>query len=783
MNIVKVVSGSVNSVSSHIKIAPQEVNNTISKASEALADMMPNFVEKFSKNSNFHKYSEVLQQRILKFKEACWIASKTKNNENLFTQNDTYLNLLINSSDDEKIVRSVIKDFKTFNAYKQTFNSIFNAMKKSVSYNVQDRNSTYSNLAIMRIFNPKSFKALCKSKGMDEIAAGRLHLSYLKDVRPMDKIDDNFFYKLFENIEKTTNKRLADAGLDVEAVNRYIKLNDEKICLNPKELESFLSRLESINNPELANKILNKFEMTPDFMKYNKSYFIKIIEAAKESPQEIEKALKIKQTSPYGIMYTIDILKNSECNKITDDIFNFYLDFEKTHPEHCNAITLEGINKLLTFENSDIRLLKNLFAFAGKKNFELNISDILYKLNNDNIDFLKKSIAIGNLDKRFLFKFCNLDLKNFKNCPEELDKIYENTYLPFIEMFSKCSNIKGEIEFLATRLTRMKLSNPEEFQKLENTRILNLIKENKINPRTLYSYSECAEFTPKILDDIQKLINGENIIKKFESTKDILKKTTAGDVISVKNKLYINNNGRLEPWNMTEEKFNELFPLVDRFSTKQGYDDCYLVTVLNSLYQNPRTRGKYYKMFEQKGNDIIVTIPAYKDFGGGIIFPNGEIQLTQKSARAAKHLQLIEQAYGRTALRKDQTYKVPNYENPLTTTNIDYLHERICGGYEPDVINDFLPEEKLHREVFSQVIQDKNKIENILNNLGQNQRYMINTNHLFQENLGHATSISSYDSKTGTATIIDPEKPAVQRKIQLNDLLENIFDLIVTRFK
>ena len=60
---------------------------------------------------------------------------------------------------------------------------------------------------------------------------------------------------------------------------------------------------------------------------------------------------------------------------------------------------------------------------------------------------------------------------------------------------------------------------------------------------------------------------------------------------------------------------------------------------------------------------------------------------------------------------------------------------------------------------------------------------MINTNHLFQENLGHATSISSYDSKTGTATIIDPEKPAVQRKIQLNDLLENIFDLIVTRFK
>ena len=57
MNIVKVVSGSVNSVSSHIKIAPQEVNNTISKASEALADMMPNFVEKFSKNSNFHKYS------------------------------------------------------------------------------------------------------------------------------------------------------------------------------------------------------------------------------------------------------------------------------------------------------------------------------------------------------------------------------------------------------------------------------------------------------------------------------------------------------------------------------------------------------------------------------------------------------------------------------------------------------------------------------------------------------------------------------------------------------
>ena len=82
--------------------------------------------------------------------------------------------------------------------------------------------------------------------------------------------------------------------------------------------------------------------------------------------------------------------------------------------------------------------------------------------------------------------------------------------------------------------------------------------------------------------------------------------------------------------------------------------DCYFISVLKSLYQNPKTRGAYYKMFEQKGNDICVTIPAYKGYKGEIRFKDGKIDFSAGSARAAKHVLMLERTYARTALRDDR---------------------------------------------------------------------------------------------------------------------------------
>lgn len=322
-----------------------------------------------------------------------------------------------------------------------------------------------------------------------------------------------------------------------------------------------------------------------------------------------------------------------------------------------------------------------------------------------------------------------------------------------------------------------RLNNPEQYQKLVDSKILDLVKEKKISPRILANLHK--NFTPEVYSDVQKLLNGESLIKKFDSTKDILRKTTAGDVISVNGKMYINNDGKLEPWKMNEEKFNELFPLVDRFSTRQGKDDCYFITVLNSLYQNPKTRGNYYKMFEQKGDDILVTIPAYKDYLGTVKFPKGEIKIdaTCNNADAAKNVQMLERAYSRTAVRTSEN--TPIGQNPITTEDLNYLQNRIESGHIKNVFRELYPSAAQNPQ---KVIIDKAQITSALENYSQNPRYIITHGYLPEgRQTGHANSIKSYDPKTQTVTLTDPEEAGVQHTQSLKDFLSTAWSIVVSR--
>ena len=243
--------------------------------------------------------------------------------------------------------------------------------------------------------------------------------------------------------------------------------------------------------------------------------------------------------------------------------------------------------------------------------------------------------------------------------------------------------------------------------------------------------------------------------------------------------MYINNDGKLEPWKMTEEKFNELFPLVDRFSTRQGKDDCYFITVLNSLYQNPKTRGNYYKMFEQKGDDILVTIPAYKDYLGTVKFPKGEIKIdaTCNNADAAKNVQMLERAYSRTAVRTSEN--TPIGQNPITTEDLNYLQNRIESGHTKNVFRELYPSAAQNPQ---KVIIDKAQITSALENYSQNPRYIITHGYLPEDRqIGHANSIKSYDPKTQTVTLTDPEEAGVQHTQSLKDFLSTAWSIVVSR--
>ena len=183
-------------------------------------------------------------------------------------------------------------------------------------------------------------------------------------------------------------------------------------------------------------------------------------------------------------------------------------------------------------------------------------------------------------------------------------------------------------------------------------------------------------------------------------------------------------------------------------------------------------------MFEQKGDDICVTIPAYKDYCGEVRFPNGQIKVQDFHAQAAKNVQMLEQAYGRTALRTPQQVKSQEILNPLTTDNLEFIQDRIKSGFLNSAMRELLPKNALIR-----FYNDKNRIKDILKDFANDKRTIIQEGSLLRAggNVGHARTVAGYNPLTKTVTLIDPNQTAVEETVPLDEFMEKLCSIIVAR--
>lgn len=757
--------------------APLKVASaTAAKAAAPVLEDGAKFVARLEKdlapNFPFRTYSAETKKKIAEIFDKLNEDVVVKSNANL--RKDINLKLtLITTSCDEKTALALLKDDKSFKRFFNAYNVLSQKLGNKV-LSKGDRLSVLTNLTAMAATNKKSFDALWLSKGMDEIAAGRLSLSYLKDVKATDNIDADFFYKLFEKIEKQTNERLLKSGLDVDAVNKYIKLSDDKVCKDTEFINKFITQLEDIKNPELANRLLKKFQMDEGFIQYADKSFRQILDLAQIHPQAVEKALKLKNDNPFGLVNTIDTIKCSDTYKVSDELFETFAKVQKAHPNAFSPLAFKDMNKFLNQPEIDEKLVRQIFENIDEIKRVSDVDSLFIYGNKYNLELLKKCLEKGKFTGEDFYKYYLLGTNQGKLSEEVASKLYKEIYKPMFEV------LDGESKRYAERLVDLKINKPEFYDKLEDLGILKLIKERKINPRIIDDLKN-GGMKPEVMADIQKLLKGETLIKRFNSTKDILRQTQSGDVASVNGKLYINNKGKLEPWEMSEESFNKLFPLVDRFTTQQGgIGDCYLLTTLDSLYRNPRTRGEYYKMFVEKGDDICVTIPAYKDYLGEVRFPKGEFNSWWKHSNSALNVQMLERTYARTALRNARSVKAGGTTNPITTNDMSDLYERISGGLERDVIRDILPDKKDVSIRYFNEFTKKDKIKDILTNYAANPRYIIE--HGYKTGTGfHGVNIESYDPVNEIVTIINPWRTGVQYKVPLKDFLDNFKDLTVVR--
>lgn len=780
VNIAKILNISnsfknVTSVTVPLKPAVSSTGNVINFVEKASRNKVP---VKFSEKALLYSYPEKFQNEL---RQAC-----QKFSDNVDDSSLSFLKNLLEVNPHYKYVNKLVNNPKDFEQYILAKTALNRTFVPEIKGRIPEK--IRQNLAIMKVYNPENYKDFVNSKGFKEILKHKLDVVYLKDITPSTKVDDKFFYDLFDELEKNTNLRLNKIkGLDLELAQKYVKSFDGDICKDYSFLDKFLKDLEQKREPELLNKILKTFEYE---LETSGKQIKEVINHFDQHPKLASKILEMKGMNSYDANFILNCLTDKS-KVISDEMLDYIIKYQQKNPKLLRPYMIGGIDRFLRVTNKDEKLLKSVLSLVEEKK-NVNLADLIYSTTPNNLAYLKENVKQGNLGEEFLVKMQIMQTKEkFKDIQNWsiADKIYQETYLPFKNLGITSKHFSSED--IATLLSEMRGSNPEQYKKLEELGILNLIKDKKINPRIILGLRENKDFVPEVYEDLRMLQNGESIIKNFDNFDKILTKTKAGDVVSVKGKLYINNNGKLERWNMTEEKFNDLFPLVDRFTTRQGADDCYLISAMDSLYKNPKSRGSYYKMFEQKGNDIYVTIPAYKDFQGEIKFPNGEVNLTSLNADGAKHIQMVEQTYARTALRNEPG--TPIGKNSLTTEDLNYLIDRNRAGHVSNVMQEVLlfnnniqkhnpkikldtytSKKRLSADTVKDFFEKHNTDSNVICNIG-----LFNS----RRDAAHAMQMQSYNPESKTFQIVDPSFCGLQETYFLDEISSNLYKVWLTNLK
>ena len=148
-------------------------------------------------------------------------------------------------------------------------------------------------------------------------------------------------------------------------------------------------------------------------------------------------------------------------------------------------------------------------------------------------------------------------------------------------------------------------------------------------------------------------------------------------------------------------------------------------------------------------------------------------------------MQLVEQAYARTALRAEKF--TPTTQNPLKTDDIDFLNERIDGGQSSDAIRDLLGiDDSLTSPKISTIIvknDNKEEIKELIEKNINDEHTIINLGYCTNNarTTGHAISIKGYNPQKGKITICDPNNTAYLREVSLEEQFATVDRIWITK--
>ena len=598
------------------------------------------------------------------------------------------------------------------------------------------RNKVYFNLLLMRYFYPENYSNLTHSKGYQQIMTGGLSVGVLQNLKYNDNIDEDYFYNLFDNLEKGADNTVAQSDVLKQYPENHIKTATE---LDPSRQDEILNLIKNAPDQTLMAKVLSAVNVANANINKN-------VDAAKKIGNYVNPAEVTRERN-----LLIELIKMaSENSDIVGTISKLGLSSRES------SILSARILKVKFDEKTQDKLLTLLSEYAVVFNMQyaLNVIDFVQKAP-EKIDFVRKIITKGDTywlsfvsennadyieDKMDNTEFGSITfmqtlmLTLVKNMPEMKDKnnwqhiedcaniLLEDVMNEYMSGYDKISDefnqkvaaepehkgrfiyrknvainllrasIRDKIKFMSGVLD-MYVNSPEKFEQVKNSGYLDMIKQGKLHPASATLLNRNSNISDNLYSDLEAVQSGKSIVPEFpEGTplEKVFRETKTGDAVEVGSKMYINDGKELVEWQMTKDAFLKLFPPVERFVTLQGnLGDCYLVSSMTSMMNTPEGRAELYKSFKLEGHDVVVTIKGYEDFKGSTTFPNGNITVDKahKHVIGCPGMIMFEQAYAKVSLREPYFDFLPSLDE--TTTPFS-LMQRVQSGYSNEAMSELL---------------------------------------------------------------------------------------------
>lgn len=191
-------------------------------------------------------------------------------------------------------------------------------------------------------------------------------------------------------------------------------------------------------------------------------------------------------------------------------------------------------------------------------------------------------------------------------------------------------------------------------------KMIHLVCKNMVTPIATTSLCKHGQMSDLAKQDIdtyydkvkeQKMSIKDAFVPMHSSQEEGQAASQVGDVFRVdgQDKIYVKSGDNTsKQLKMDADTYLKLYPPVERFSSCQGANgDCYLLSTINAMMENPYTRASIYDCFTQDGNDVIMQLPAGK---AKVLCPDAKLP---KGSDYSKYtdgpmgMKLLEHMYGR----------------------------------------------------------------------------------------------------------------------------------------